>query len=80
MIRLGPVMWPIKVDKLLVKIGLADSVTDAARKRKAGGVYIGGQRRTELFYDVLGAADADLPLELLIQVGKRSKKVVLARK
>jgi len=80
MIRLGPVMWPIKVDKLLVKIGLADSVTDAARKRKAGSVYIGGQRRTELFYDVLGAGDADLPLELLIQVGKRSKKVVLARK
>ena len=34
----------IKVDKLLAKIGLADSVTDAARKRKVGAVVINGVR------------------------------------
>ncbi len=38
----------IRIDKLLAKVGLADSVTDATRKIKAGAVSINGDRVTEL--------------------------------
>ncbi len=34
----------IRVDKLLAKIGLADSVSDAVRKIKAGAVEINGEK------------------------------------
>ena len=62
----------IKIDKLLAKIGLSDSVTDAARKRKAGAVVIDEQR--------LGANEVvrNLPPgEHTINVGKRWKRVVV---
>ena len=38
----------IRVDKLLALTGLADSVTDAARKLKAGAVEINGEIHREL--------------------------------
>jgi len=59
----------IRVDKLLPKIGLADSVSDAVRKLKAGSVEISGEKQKEL---VLKAP----PAELLIQVGKNWRKVL----
>jgi tyrosyl-tRNA synthetase len=59
----------IRVDKLLPKIGLADSVSDAVRKLKAGSVEINGEKQKDL---VLKAP----PAELLIQVGKNWRKVV----
>ena len=54
----------IRVDKLLAKIGLADSVSDAVRKIKAGAVEINGQRVQDLLR-------ADAAGELVMQAGKR---------
>ncbi len=59
----------IHVEKLIAKIGLAESVADASRKRKAGAIEINGQRVTELWYPE-GAQ------ELLVQVGKNWRRVV----
>jgi tyrosyl-tRNA synthetase len=60
----------IRVDKLLAKIGLAESVSDAVRKIKAGAVEINGQRVRDLVL-------ADPPAETIIQVGKNWRKVVI---
>jgi tyrosyl-tRNA synthetase len=62
----------VQLDKLLARVGLADSVTDAGRKRKAGAVEINGHRASELIYSI-----AELS-ELLIQVGKNWRRVTLA--
>jgi tyrosyl-tRNA synthetase len=58
----------IHLDKLIAKIGLADSVSDARRKREAGAVEINGQRVKELLIPASGR-------ELLIQVGRKWKRV-----
>jgi tyrosyl-tRNA synthetase len=60
----------IRVDKLLPKIGLADSVTDAVRKIKAGAVEINGERVKELAIPNGGQ-------DLVIQVGKNWRRVTL---
>ncbi|MGB7720532.1 MAG: tyrosine--tRNA ligase [Bryobacteraceae bacterium] len=60
----------IRVDKLLAKIGLADSVSDAARKIKAGAVEINGEKVKDL---ALASPAADL----VIQAGKNWKRVTL---
>ena len=57
----------IRVDKLLAKVGLADSVSDATRKIKAGSVEINGEKVKDL-------AVAPSP-EMVIQVGKNWRKV-----
>ncbi len=59
----------IRVDKLLARVGLAESVSDAVRKIKAGAVEINGEKVKELLL-------ANPPAELLIQVGKNWKRVV----
>ena len=59
----------IHVEKLIAKIGLAESVADASRKRKAGAIEINGQRWTELWHPDAGQ-------ELLIQVGKNWRRVI----
>ncbi len=56
-----------RVDKLLAKVGLADSVTDAVRKIKAGAVEINGERVPDLNVKASG--------ELLIKVGKNWRRV-----
>ena len=58
----------IRLDKLLARIGLAESVSDALRKIKAGAVEINGEKMKELLLK-------DPPAELLIQVGKNWKRV-----
>lgn len=60
----------IRIDKMLSKIGLADSVSDAVRKIKAGAVEINGER-------IHGLALSEPPAELIVQVGKNWRKVVL---
>jgi tyrosyl-tRNA synthetase len=60
----------IRVDKLLARIGLAESVSDAARKIKAGAVEINGEKVKDL---ALASPAADL----VIQAGKNWKKVTL---
>ena len=59
----------IRLDKLLAKLELADSVSDAVRKIKAGAVEIDGQRMTDLVIPVRAG-------EWLIQVGKKWCRVV----
>jgi tyrosyl-tRNA synthetase len=60
----------IRVDKLLAKIGLAESVSDAVRKIKAGAVEINGEKVKDLALSSPAA-------ELVIQAGKNWKKVIL---
>jgi len=58
----------IRVDKLLAKVGLAESVSDAVRKLKAGAVEINGQRVRELVW-------SDSAGEMVVQCGKHWRKV-----
>ena len=58
----------IRIDRLLAKVGLAESNGDALRKIKAGAVHINGERVTGMAYD--GATD-----EMVIQVGKNWRRV-----
>jgi tyrosyl-tRNA synthetase len=58
----------VRVDKLLATIGLADSVTDATRKLKAGAVEINGNIHKDL---VLAGATG----VLVIRVGKKWMRV-----
>jgi tyrosyl-tRNA synthetase len=61
----------IPIDKLLARIGLAESVSDAARKRKAGAVVIDGQKQTEPKYPLNAGAIHT------IQVGKKWRRVAV---
>jgi tyrosyl-tRNA synthetase len=58
----------IRVDKLLAAVGLAESVTDATRKIKAGAVEINGNIQKEL---LLSPADGTL----VVRLGKKWKRV-----
>ena len=64
-----PVMKRLR-DKLLAKVGLAESVADGQRKVKAGAVEIHGEKVRDL---VLPEPTGDL----VIQVGKHWRKVQL---
>ena len=58
----------IRVDKLIALVGIADSVTDATRKIKAGAVEINGKVQKELL--LTGARGI-----LVVRVGKKWKRV-----
>jgi tyrosyl-tRNA synthetase len=58
----------IRVDKLLAKIGLAESVTDGQRKVKAGAVEFNGEIVRDLVL-------LDPPAEMVIRVGKNWRRV-----
>ncbi len=58
----------IRVDKLLATVDLADSVSDATRKIKAGAVEINGNIHRDLLLDGAGGV-------LVIRVGKKWKRV-----
>jgi tyrosyl-tRNA synthetase len=62
----------IRLDKLLLKAGLAPSGTEANRLLKQGSVRVDGQVMQQLFL-----APAPLPCRLSIRVGKRAKVVVI---
>jgi tyrosyl-tRNA synthetase len=62
----------IRLDKLLAKVGLADSVSDASRKIKAGALELNGQKFGDLVYAGGGP-------ELILKVGRKWKVVVLER-
>ena len=61
----------LHVEKLIARVGLADSVSDASRKRKAGSIEINGVRVTDLVIPVPER-------ELLIQVGRTWRRVKLS--
>jgi tyrosyl-tRNA synthetase len=59
----------MRLDKLLARVELADSVSDAARKLKQKSVKVNGDLRTE------PTAVIDLAQPVTLQVGRRIKKV-----
>ena len=61
--------FPIKLDKLLVRAGLAESGTDAIRKLKQRSVQVNGEVQTGHIYLWTPSK------ELLLRVGKRIRKV-----
>jgi tyrosyl-tRNA synthetase len=65
-----PLADSIRMDKLLAKVGLAESVSDGLRKIKAGAVEINGEKVRDLVL-------LDPPAELVIQVGKNWRRVRL---
>jgi tyrosyl-tRNA synthetase len=68
----------IRMDKVLAKSGLADSVTDAVRKLKAGSVKWGSEgdlvQHQETHIHIAGAP----PYQWIVRVGKRMKRVVIS--
>jgi tyrosyl-tRNA synthetase len=58
----------IRIDKLLAMIGLADSVTDATRKLKAGAVEINGALHKDLLLDRPAGT-------IVLRLGKKWKRV-----
>jgi predicted ATPase with chaperone activity len=58
----------IRVDKLLAAIGLAESVTDAARKLKVAAVEINGEIHKDLLLAGVGGT-------LVVRLGKKWKRV-----
>jgi predicted rRNA methylase YqxC with S4 and FtsJ domains len=59
----------LRLDKLLAKVGLADSVSDASRKLKQNSVKVNGETVTA----PLTAIDIRQPIT--VQVGRKIKKV-----
>jgi tyrosyl-tRNA synthetase len=71
---IGEVPPGIYIDKLLVKCGLAESRSDAARKLKQGAVRIGN----DVVHETTLLVDA-LPRTVELRVGKRAKKALIHR-
>jgi len=71
-LNLPPEQQGIRLDKLLVKCGLADSVSDAQRKLKAGAVRVntGVEKSTRIMVK-------RLPARLTLRVGRKLKIAVL---
>jgi tyrosyl-tRNA synthetase len=59
----------MRIDKLLARVGLADSVSDAVRKLKQGAVKINGAALAD------PARTVELSSELILQAGRKIKKV-----
>ena len=62
----------IRLDRLLVKTGLSDSATDAARKMKQGAVRVGDKVEAGPHIAILG-----LPAKLRLRVGRKIKVAVI---
>jgi len=60
----------IRVDKMLARVGLFESVTEAVRKIKAGAVEINGEKVRDLVLP-------DPPPEMVVHAGKNWRKVTL---
>jgi tyrosyl-tRNA synthetase len=59
----------VRLDKLLARVGLADSVSDALRKLKQKAVKLNGELQTD------SVASLDLNQPVVLQVGRKIKKV-----
>jgi tyrosyl-tRNA synthetase len=68
----GPKYTGIRLDKLVFSCGLSDSVSDAARKLKAGAVRVNNEVQTSTHVMV-----KELPFKFSLRVGKRMKDAVL---
>jgi tyrosyl-tRNA synthetase len=72
-IRLPDGRVPIRIDKLLVRCGLAESMSDASRKLKQKAVKIDGEINTEPLRHVT------LPVTFTLRVGKRLKVATILK-
>jgi tyrosyl-tRNA synthetase len=61
--------WRVSIERMMVRCGLADSMSDARRKYLQGGVKINGQRLSSNLSEDFGRLEAT---EFTLQVGKRS--------
>ncbi|HMK28467.1 MAG TPA: tyrosine--tRNA ligase [Terriglobales bacterium] len=68
----GPKYHSVRLDKLLVLAGMADSATDGQRKLKAGAVRING----DVQESPLVLVDR-LPYKFIVRVGKKMKRAVI---
>ena len=59
----------VRLDKLLARVGLADSVSDAVRKLKQKAVRVNGELKTD------PVASLDIGQQITLQVGRKIKKV-----
>jgi tyrosyl-tRNA synthetase len=59
----------VRIDKLLARAGLAESVSDAARKLKQGSVKVNGEVEND------PTATLDLSTDVVLQVGRKIKRV-----
>jgi len=59
----------VRIDKLLARVGLADSVSDAVRKLKQKAVKVNGEVKTD------SVVSLDLKQPIVLQVGRKIKKV-----
>ncbi len=69
---LGDSYRGIRLDRLVVKCGLAESGTDASRKIKQGAVRVNGGVENNIYIQV-----TSLPCRLSLRVGKRAKIAVI---
>jgi tyrosyl-tRNA synthetase len=73
-IVIGKSYQGVRLDRLLVKSGLAESGTDAARKLKQGAVRVNNEVQQAVYIQV-----TTLPIRLSLRVGKRLKIAVIHR-
>jgi len=73
-IAIGKSYPGVRLDRLLVKCGLADSGTDAARKIKQGSVKVNNGVEHSVYILV-----TELPIRLSLRVGKRLRVAVIHR-
>ena len=66
----APRTFFVNLDKMIARIGLAPSISDAARKRKAGAVLWEGTKLTDLIFAVH-------PGEYKFKVGKNWRRVIV---
>jgi len=59
----------VRIDKLLARVGLAESVSDAVRKLKQGSVKVNGETISD------PTTTVDLSADVLLQIGRKIKKV-----
>jgi tyrosyl-tRNA synthetase len=64
----------VRVDRLLVRCGLAASTTDAGRKLKQGSVRVDDHVQMEPYF----TQTAPSPMRLPLRVGKRAKRAVIS--
>jgi tyrosyl-tRNA synthetase len=80
---MGPVHLGVRLDRLLVRCGLADSVSDAGRKLKAKSVKIVDQSTAGLEYieakPHILVTFQNSSATLILKVGKKIKKAVIER-
>ncbi len=73
-IHIEPKYSGVRLDRLLFKCGLADSVSEAGRKIKQGSVKVNGGVQQDIYVYV-----RTLPTHLSLRVGKQLKVAVIRR-